>query len=305
MRKSLVALTLAASLGLAACSNPSDEVVVSTTYGDITQGEFYDEIKAIAGTQLVEEVVIKQILAEQYEVTEDEIKERIQAFKDQMGDQFEAQLTMYGYTEETFNDFVEFQLLQEKAIKDFDVAEEDIKAYYEQASQELEASHILVETAEEAQAIYEEIRAGGDFAAIAKEKSLDPGSKEQGGELGWFTVGKMVQEFNDAAYALEVGEVSQPVQSQHGFHIIKLTNKRAVEDYGTLEEKKEEITEIIKNQQAATIQWETVEARLVEEAKVEIKDEDLKAAFGLNEEKEEDKEDKDSDEESEEKSDKE
>ena len=60
MKKSLVALTLAASLGLAACSNPSDEVVVSTSYGDITQGQFYDQIKSIAGTQLLEEVVIKQ-----------------------------------------------------------------------------------------------------------------------------------------------------------------------------------------------------------------------------------------------------
>lgn len=302
MKKSLVALALTASLGLAACSNPADEVVVSTSYGEITQGQFYDEIKSIAGTQLLEEVVIKQILTEKYEVTDEEVDTRIQEFKDQMGDQFEAQLQMYGYTDKTFADFVKFQLLQEKAIKDFDVTDEEIKAYYDQASQELEASHILVESAEEAQAIYEEIRAGGDFAAIATEKSQDPGSAAQGGALGWFSVGKMVQEFNDAAYALEVGEVSQPVQSQHGYHIIKLTNKRAVEGFGTLEEEKEAIAEQIKEQKAATIQWETVEASLIENAKVEVKDEDLKAAFGLNADKEEEK---DSDEKSEEESDKE
>lgn len=305
MKKSLVALALTASLGLAACSNPADEVVVSTSYGEITQGQFYDEIKSIAGTQLLEEVVIKQILTEKYEVTDEEVEDRIQEFKDQMGDQFEAQLQMYGYTDETFADFVKFQLLQEKAIKDFDVTDEEIKAYYDQASQELEASHILVESAEEAQAIYEEIRAGGDFAAIATEKSKDPGSAAQGGALGWFTVGKMVQEFNDAAYALEVGEVSEPVQSQHGYHIIKLTNKRAVEGFGTLEEEKEAIAENIKTQKAATIQWETVEAGLIEDAKVEVKDEDLKAAFGLNADKEDKEEDKDSDEKSEEESDKE
>lgn len=288
MKKSLVALTLAASLGLAACSNPADEVVVSTSYGDITQGQFYDEIKSIAGTQLLEEVVIKQILSEKYEVSQEEVDERIQSFKDQMGEQFEAQLAMYGYTNETFADFVKFQLLQEKAIKDFEVTDEEVKAYYDQASKELEASHILVDSAEEAQAIYEELRAGGDFAAIAKEKSKDPGSAESGGELGWFTVGTMVTEFNDAAYALEVGEISEPVQSQHGFHIIKLTNKRDIEGYGTLEEKKEEIIEKLKDQKAATIQWDTVEARLIEEAKVDIKDKDLKSAFGLDAEKESD-----------------
>lgn len=301
MKKSLVALTLAASLGLAACSNPSDEVVVSTSYGDITQGQFYDQIKSIAGTQLLEEVVIKQILSEKYEATDEEIEERIQSYKDQMGDQFEAQLEMYGYTDETFKDFITFQILQEKAIKDFEVTDEEVKAYYDQASKELEASHILVESPEEAQAIYEQLRAGGDFAAIATEKSKDPGSAAKGGELGWFTVGTMVPEFNDAAYALEVGEISEPVQSQHGFHIIKLTNKRDVEGYGTLEEKKEEIIAAIKDQKAATIQWETVEARLIEEAKVDIKDADLKAAFGLDADKEEDKDS----EEKEEKSDKE
>ena len=301
MKKSLVALTLAASLGLAACSNPSDEVVVSTSYGDITQGQFYDQIKSIAGTQLLEEVVIKQILSEKYEATDEEIEERIQSYKDQMGDQFEAQLEMYGYTDETFKDFITFQILQEKAIKDFEVTDEEVKAYYDQASKELEASHILVESPEEAQAIYEQLRAGGDFAAIATEKSKDPGSAAKGGELGWFTVGTMVPEFNDAAYALEVGEISEPVQSQHGFHIIKLTNKRDVEGYGTLEEKKEEIIKAIKDQKAATIQWETVEARLIEEAKVDIKDADLKAAFGLDADKEEDKDS----EEKEEKSDKE
>jgi len=300
MKKSLVALTLAASLGLAACSNPADEVVVSTSYGEITQGQFYDEIKAIAGTQLLEEVVIKQILAEKYEVTEEAIEERVQEFKDQLGENFDAQVAMAGYNDETFKDFIKFQLLQEEALKDVEVTDEEVKAYYEQASQELEASHILVESAEEAQAIYEELRAGGDFAAIATEKSKDPGSAAQGGALGWFTVGTMVPEFNDAAYALEVGEISEPVQSQHGYHIIKLTNKRAVEGYGTLEEEKENITEALKEQKAATTDWATVEARLIEEAKVEIKDEDLKSAFDLDA----DKEDKDS-EEKEEKSDKE
>ena len=305
MKKSLVALTLAASLGLAACSNPADKVVVSTSYGEITQGEFYDEIKSLAGTQLLEEVVVKQILSSKYEVTEEEIEERVESFKQQLGDQFDAQLEMYGYTEESFNDFVKFQLLQEKAVRDFKVTDEEVQAYYDQASQELEASHILVETEEEAKAIYEELKAGGDFAAIATEKSKDPGSAANGGSLGWFTVGQMVQEFNDAAYALKVGEISEPVQSQHGYHIIKLTNKRAVENYGKLEDKKEEIVEVIKDQKAATIQWETVEARLIKESKVDIKDKDLKAAFGLDEDKKDKEEDKDSEEKAEEKSDKE
>lgn len=113
------------------------------------------------------------------------------------------------------------------------VTEEAVRADYDkfvaefQSQEEVRARHILVETKEEADAIKAELDAGGDFAAIAKEKSIDPGSGANGGDLGFFAQGMMVPEFETAAFALaNPGDVSAPVQSQFGWHIIKLEEKR-------------------------------------------------------------------------------
>lgn len=113
------------------------------------------------------------------------------------------------------------------------VTEEAVRGEYDafvaqfKPADEVRASHILVETKEEADAIKAELDAGGDFAAIAQEKSIDPGSGANGGDLGFFSQGMMVPEFETAAFALtNPGDVSAPVQSQFGWHIIKLEEKR-------------------------------------------------------------------------------
>ena len=89
---------------------------------------------------------------------------------------------------------------------------------------EVRASHILVKTEEEAKSLYEEIKNGASFAELAEKKSLCP-SGQNGGDLGFFGKGMMVKPFEDAAFALEVGELSQPVQTQFGWHLIELTGK--------------------------------------------------------------------------------
>ncbi len=112
------------------------------------------------------------------------------------------------------------------------VTEEAVRAEYDKLvadfkpAEEIRASHILVATEEEAKAIKAELDGGADFATIAKEKSIDPGAAN-GGDLGFFGKGMMVAPFEEAAYALtEIGQVSDPVQSQFGWHIIKLEEKR-------------------------------------------------------------------------------
>ena len=84
------------------------------------------------------------------------------------------------------------------------------------------ARHILVETEEEARATYERLRKGEDFATVAKEVSKDTGSGANGGDLGWFGKGAMVTEFETAAFAMKVGEISKPIKSQFGYHIIQV-----------------------------------------------------------------------------------
>ncbi len=114
------------------------------------------------------------------------------------------------------------------------VKESDLKAEYDKVTAQLKgkeearARHILVASEEEAKKIAERIAKGEAFEKVAGEVSKDPGSAKQGGDLGYFTEDKMVPEFAKAAFALKKGEVSKPVKSQFGWHVIKLEDKRKV-----------------------------------------------------------------------------
>jgi peptidyl-prolyl cis-trans isomerase C len=93
------------------------------------------------------------------------------------------------------------------------------------SEQEVHARHILVATEDEAKAIEAELKNGADFAKLAKEKSKDPGAAD-GGDLGYFTKDQMVPEFADAAFKLDKGQISDPIHTQFGWHVIKLEDKR-------------------------------------------------------------------------------
>lgn len=122
------------------------------------------------------------------------------------------------------------QLNIKKTLDTVTATEEDAKKFYEENKEKfvrpmtVTASHILVDTEEKADEIYVAIEGGKDFAEAATEFSSCP-SKERGGDLGPFGKGQMVPEFEEAAFAMEVGKVSSPVKTQFGFHIIKLTDK--------------------------------------------------------------------------------
>jgi peptidyl-prolyl cis-trans isomerase C len=114
------------------------------------------------------------------------------------------------------------------------VSEEELQAAYDaqykdaEPGQEFNASHILVETEEEAKSIKEEIDGGADFAEVAREKSTGP-SGPGGGSLGWFGPGMMVPEFEEAVAGMEAGAVSDPVETQFGWHVIKLNETRTTD----------------------------------------------------------------------------
>ncbi len=108
--------------------------------------------------------------------------------------------------------------------------EEEARKYFDEnpdrfVIDEVTASHILVEEKEKAEEILAQLKDGGDFAELAKENSIDPGSAAQGGSLGTFGKGAMVPEFEEAAFALKPGEMSGVVQSQFGYHIILVTDR--------------------------------------------------------------------------------
>ncbi len=95
-----------------------------------------------------------------------------------------------------------------------------------QPEEEVRARHILVKTEKEAQDVLAKLKGGADFEKLAREISTDPSAKTNGGDLEYFTKGQMVAEFSDAAFKLTKGQISQPVKTQFGFHVIKVEDKR-------------------------------------------------------------------------------
>ncbi|BAQ45326.1 MULTISPECIES: peptidylprolyl isomerase [Methylobacterium] len=103
--------------------------------------------------------------------------------------------------------------------------DETVKAM--KPEEEVHARHILVDNEAEAKKIAARLKAGEDFAKVAAETSKDPGSKAEGGDLGWFTKERMVAPFADAAFKLEAGKISDPIKTQFGWHVIKVEEKRS------------------------------------------------------------------------------
>ena len=123
-----------------------------------------------------------------------------------------------GLSETDYKKLVEAELLQRKL-------EAVLQARVPTTAEQVHARHILVQNEEMARLVLNRLKAGDDFAAVAKEFSQDTSNKDQGGDLGWFPRGRMVPEFEEVAFSLPVGELSEPVKTQYGYHIIKVEGR--------------------------------------------------------------------------------
>ena len=174
-----------------------------------------------------------------------------------------------------YHDKLAMEALLTNTAKSATTEEAERKAYDEAAKaqppeQEVHARHILLPTEEEAKAALARIKAGEDFAKVATELSKDPGG--EGGDLGWFTKDRMVPEFAEAAFKLEPGQVSDPVKSQFGWHIIKVEGKR-MKTFPPFEQVKDQAARYVAQKaQTALI------ASLRDKAKIERFDEAAKPA---------------------------
>ncbi|WP_370399601.1 peptidylprolyl isomerase [Sulfitobacter sp. JB4-11] len=219
----LASVVISATLALpvAAQDNPSVDTVVATVNGtDITLGHM---------------IIARASLPEQYRQLPDEVlfsgilDQLVQqaALADTYEGDLPARVTLSLENEArslTAGEVIERNMAMP-------VSDEDLQAAYDaqyadvEAGDEYNASHILVETEEEAKALKEELDGGADFAALAREKSTGP-SGPGGGSLGWFGKGMMVPTFEAAVIEMEPGAVSDPVQTQFGWHVIKLNETR-------------------------------------------------------------------------------
>ena len=165
--------------------------------------------------------------------------------------------------------------LKKKLEAEIKLTDEDLKKVYEQykekfkTGEQIRASHILVKDDKTAQDVEAQLKKGGNFADLAKKYSTDS-TKEKGGDLGWFDRGKMVPEFDKAAFALKDGETSGIVKSNFGYHIIKVTGKRPA-GYAPFDEVKDQIKAAILPSKQQEV-FQKVKTDLKKDAKIEIKD---------------------------------
>ncbi|OMP67138.1 peptidylprolyl isomerase [Domibacillus epiphyticus] len=290
MKKWVLPLSLAAGvLALSGCGGASEGNVIATSKaGDVTDMELYAEMKDKFGPQMeqaLQEIMQKKVLSEKYEITDEELENEVKTAKDQLGDQYEMFLAQYGLDEDGFKEFLKLELLREKAaLADVKVTDDEVKKYYDEWQPEINVSHILVEEEAKAKELKQKLADGEDFAKLAKENSTDPGSAENGGSLGWIdNAGRtqFVPEFTEALGKLKVGEVSEPIKSDYGYHIIKITEQK---EKGSFNELKDQMTKELKESKVDT---EALQTKLDEEMKaadVKVTDEDLKGAFETEEE---------------------
>ena len=231
---------------------------LEASYGDKIWSQIYQDKKTflqVVQENLVERLIRDELLKQYVE------KQNIQIDKTEMDAEYEKQVERLNSQPEKKQYYEENQI-DEAFIREFfissaymeefvehvrtnvTVSDEEIEKFIEEHSEkyadyqiQVNARHILVETEDEAKDLVSRIHKGEDFAALAKQHSKDTGSAVQGGELGFFPRGLMVKEFDEMAFSLPVGEVSEPVKTQYGYHIIEVLD---------VQDMKEELKQVAK-----------------------------------------------------------
>ncbi|MDE3155623.1 MAG: peptidylprolyl isomerase [Acidobacteriota bacterium] len=253
-----------------------------------------DEILRGVLDQLVSYHLLEQeAAAQKVTIPDTELNSRLAQIRQQFPDQaaFDKALASQGTSEQKLKDTIRQSLMVTKVLEDeigpkVNVTDKDVQTFYDANKEKfvqgeaVRASHILITVAKDAtpaqkaaakakaEALLKQIKGGADFATLAKANSQDPGSAQKGGDLGFFEKGEMVPAFEQAAFALKVGEVSGIVESPFGFHIIKVTAIRPPHTL-SLAETSKEIKDFLTNQEREK-QTEALVDALRKKGKVEI-----------------------------------
>ncbi|MEE8671963.1 MAG: peptidylprolyl isomerase [Heyndrickxia faecalis] len=280
MKKWVLSLVLAGSMfGLAACGNSGNSAVVKTNAGNVTKDELYNAMKDKYGSTVLQQLTIEKVLSKKYTVKKSEIDKQVNDAKKQLGSSFDTALQQYGYAnEKDFRNSVKVGLLEQKAAEaTIHPTEKQLKNYYNNdIKPEIKARHILVSSKSKAEDIKKQLDKGADFATLAKKNSTDTATASKGGDLGWFGAGEMDSDFENAAYKLKVNEISGPVKTSYGYHIIQLTGEKKKKPYSEMKK------DVVKQYKASKVTTEKIQSALKKELKaadVKVKDEDLKTTF--------------------------
>lgn len=262
-----VAITLCAILCLTGCKTKlknGKEVAIKINGENITADDLYDELREkYAKYQIIDDIDKKifNVIYKGDKDIEEQVKNQYESYESQYsqnGQSFDEVLENYGYKNaDEFKDELRLSFQRAKAIDDYikdNISDKEIKKYYDETyAGEISAKHILISTnsmsedeaEKKAKDLIKQLNDGADFSTLAKENSDDPGSKENGGDLGYFGKGQMVTEFEEAAYNLKVDEYTkEPVKTSYGYHIILKTGEKKKT---SLKKAKENIIETLVN----------------------------------------------------------
>lgn len=193
---------------------------------------------------ILEKIFIDEAQKNKITVTDEDIFNEFKSFTGSYSseEEYQASLKSNNLTEEIILERIEKQLIIDKFVEykkniigDIKVPENELKKFYDENKSQyvkVRASHILVDSYEKAEELKKKLDEGADFAELAKENSSCP-SKENGGDLGYFASSDMVKEFSTVAFSLDKDQISDPVQTSYGWHIIKVTDKQT--DYDSVD----------------------------------------------------------------------
>lgn len=249
----------------------------------ITKQELYDAMFKQSGDSTLESMISEKLVAQEVDkakvkVAEADVEAELAQIKGQFPDeaQFNDALQQSGFTLDTLkNEIRKNQEISKIFEGKMDLSDAKLKEYFDKnvdqynTPEQLMVSHILMETKEDADKVLADLKAGADFAAVAKEKSTDTGSKDNGGSLGSFiSRGQgLDQAFEDAAFKLNKGEMSGVVQSSFGYHIIKVTDKKEAVQ-ANFDKQKDEVRKNMVSEEVQTKGAEWME-NLKKDAKIE------------------------------------
>ena len=246
-------------------SSAKGKAVATIDGEEITKDDLYENLvnqygAAALSTMISDKIVDMEAKKEEIKITDKEIDKEIKTLIESYGDEetFEQQLAASGTTKSTLEkDIVKYLQTVKLLEPRIEITDEEISTYFKEnknsfaQEEQVEASHILVESKAEAEDIAKKLADGEKFADLAKEYSTDTASAENGGELGFFSKGEMAEEFEKAAFSLDKGKISDPVKSSFGYHIIKVTDKKTAKK-ANLKDSKTEIVSTLKNEKLQT-----------------------------------------------------
>ena len=260
------------------------EAVAMVNGEPVFKEELFEVLYASSGgADALEQLIARKLIVQEaeragIEFTEEELDEELDQIINEnfegSRDEFLSVLDFYGISEESFVEDARLNLMVRKlALTKIEASDEDLLDFFDshyylfEEPEKVEARHILVEEEDLAQTILKELAAGGDFAALAKEHSVDLSNKDDAGNLGFFARGEMVTEFEEAAFALEVGQTSGVVETLFGFHIIELLDRQEEAEVA-FETVKEKVEEAYIDDQVSVVINELV-LELYEQAEIE------------------------------------